>query len=81
MSGRVAQRDFKEGMAKYGRKCFSCKEPVHPGERCFLAPPNGRRYWSVCCWSCGEARGWVVDLKQKIYGRAPAGSYWWDRLD
>jgi hypothetical protein len=78
MGGR---RDFKESTAQYERKCFSCKRPVRPGERCFLAPPNGRRYWSMCCMDCAEERGWTVDRENpaKTYPEEPPGGWWWQR--
>jgi hypothetical protein len=83
MEGDVAvgSRDYKEATAKYEGKCFSCGEIVSKGKRCFLAPPNGRRYWGVCCFACAEERGWVVK-PENTYDDGPQvspESLWWTR--
>lgn len=77
----MGSRDYREATAQYDGKCFSCGEIVSKGEPCFLAPPNGRRYWGVCCFSCGEERDWLVKPKKrtKTYPQEPSGGWWWQR--
>jgi hypothetical protein len=76
----MGSRDYKEATAQYNGKCFSCREMVSKGARCFLAPPNGRRYWGVCCWECGRARGWIADpAPPQTYDKEPPGGWWWQR--
>jgi hypothetical protein len=77
----MGARDYKEATARYDGKCFACRESVRKGQRCFLAPPNGRKRWGVCCWECAEERGWVVK-PENSYGDGPQvspESLWWTR--